>query len=246
MRDDLNLRPLAAGEMQTSLLESSGVREFLDAVVTETARMITPIADCSLTVGRESGFTVGAASSPGALRCDQAEYAASSGPCLDAIRSGSTVAVFDIATDPRWPGWSAAALAEGYGSAFAVPHRAGPDAAVSLNLYAAGSHVFTDEHVRQAESYVAELAGAVGICLRLNDQSEVHEDLKRAMASRSIIDQAVGVIMAQNVCSPAEAMAILRSASNHRNVKLRDVAGSIVVGLVGPVPDDPNFVDKHR
>ena len=54
-----------------------------------------------------------------------------------------------------------------------------------------------------------------------------------AMESRAVIDMAVGVVMAQNRCTPEEAFAFLRSASNSRNTKLREVAASVVASIAG-------------
>jgi AmiR/NasT family two-component response regulator len=48
------------------------------------------------------------------------------------------------------------------------------------------------------------------------------------MASRSVIDQAMGVVMAQNRCDAKSAFAILIRASQNRNVKLREIARSVV------------------
>jgi AmiR/NasT family two-component response regulator len=45
-----------------------------------------------------------------------------------------------------------------------------------------------------------------------------------------VIDQAIGVIMAQQRCAPADAFAILRAASQNRNIKLRQVAEQIITG----------------
>ena len=49
-----------------------------------------------------------------------------------------------------------------------------------------------------------------------------------ALASRTISDQAVGIIMGQNRCTADEAGEILRAASSHLNLKLRDIVGDIV------------------
>jgi AmiR/NasT family two-component response regulator len=48
------------------------------------------------------------------------------------------------------------------------------------------------------------------------------------MQSRTIIDMAVGVVMAQSGSSQDEAVRILTRASNSRNIKLRDVASTVV------------------
>jgi AmiR/NasT family two-component response regulator len=53
------------------------------------------------------------------------------------------------------------------------------------------------------------------------------------MATRSIIDQAMGVIMAQNRCSSDTAFGILRRASQNRNLKLWHVAGDIITAVTG-------------
>lgn len=56
------------------------------------------------------------------------------------------------------------------------------------------------------------------------------------MESRTTIDLAAGAIMAQNRCNQETAMKTLKIASGSRNVKLRDVAASVVASL----SQDPN------
>jgi AmiR/NasT family two-component response regulator len=53
------------------------------------------------------------------------------------------------------------------------------------------------------------------------------------MESRTSIDLACGVIMGQNRCSQAEAMAILTKVSSNRNQKLRVVAEDLLATLAG-------------
>jgi AmiR/NasT family two-component response regulator len=52
--------------------------------------------------------------------------------------------------------------------------------------------------------------------------------LRVAMESRAVIDQAKGILMVRDRCSPEEAFEVLRRISQNRNVKLRDIAQSIV------------------
>ena len=62
------------------------------------------------------------------------------------------------------------------------------------------------------------------------------------MQHRTVIDLAVGIIMGQNRCgSQEEAVAILKTASNHRNMKLRDLAAE----LVAPSPTPPTPPSTH-
>jgi AmiR/NasT family two-component response regulator len=57
-----------------------------------------------------------------------------------------------------------------------------------------------------------------------------------ALASRAVIDQALGVIMTQQRCSPDEAFDLLRGISQNRNVKVREVAVEIVTAVSGRLP----------
>jgi AmiR/NasT family two-component response regulator len=50
------------------------------------------------------------------------------------------------------------------------------------------------------------------------------------MISRAVIEQAKGVITAQDQCDAAAVFRILRRASMGRNVKLRDLAAGLVAG----------------
>jgi AmiR/NasT family two-component response regulator len=60
------------------------------------------------------------------------------------------------------------------------------------------------------------------------------------MASRTTIDLAVGIVMGRNRCTQEQAFEILRAASSHRNVKLRDLAAELVA-TVGKGPATTHF-----
>ncbi|SNS84726.1 ANTAR domain-containing protein [Actinacidiphila glaucinigra] len=66
-----------------------------------------------------------------------------------------------------------------------------------------------------------------------------NEQLRRALGSRSVIDQAVGMVMALTPCPGDAAWAVLVRASQYGNVKLRDVAAALVASAAGrPLPAD--------
>ncbi|WP_369250625.1 ANTAR domain-containing protein [Streptomyces sp. R41] len=54
------------------------------------------------------------------------------------------------------------------------------------------------------------------------------EQLGKALASRAVIDQARGMVMALAPCSSERAWDLLVDVSQHCNVKLRDVAAALV------------------
>ena len=64
-------------------------------------------------------------------------------------------------------------------------------------------------------------------------------DLRRALASQPVIDQAKGMLMARHGCTADEAFQLLRQASMRENRKIRDIACAIVeaTGKQGTVAD---------
>lgn len=69
------------------------------------------------------------------------------------------------------------------------------------------------------------LSGSEKACRRL--ATEVAQ-LRQALRSRIVVEQAKGIVMAERRCGPEDAFKILRAASNNSNVKLRDLAGELV------------------
>ena len=52
--------------------------------------------------------------------------------------------------------------------------------------------------------------------------------LRRAMQSRAVIEQAKGILMGRDRCTAEDAFDLLTRISPHRNVKLRDIAQTVV------------------
>ncbi|MEU3191495.1 ANTAR domain-containing protein [Streptomyces sp. NPDC006992] len=67
--------------------------------------------------------------------------------------------------------------------------------------------------------------------------------LREALASRPVIDQARGMVMALAPCDAETAWQVLVRVSQHSNVKLRSVAAALVSGAAGTAVPKP--VRKH-
>ncbi|MFG2985882.1 ANTAR domain-containing protein [Streptomyces sp. NPDC048258] len=83
----------------------------------------------------------------------------------------------------------------------------------------------------------ASLADDALIAEILDLRAEV-EQLSRALESRAVIDQARGMVMALAPCSGEKAWDLLVDVSQHRNVKLRDVAAALVGSTAGEALPD--------
>ncbi|MGW2552905.1 ANTAR domain-containing protein [Streptomyces sp. NPDC001635] len=62
--------------------------------------------------------------------------------------------------------------------------------------------------------------------------------LKEAVNSHAVVDQAIGILVALGHVSPDQGWEVLREVSQHANVKLRNVAEMILIwGRNGALPD---------
>ena len=109
-----------------------------------------------------------------------------------------------------------------------LPLDGGDNAVGALNLYSRSAHAFDPRTQAEARRFADEASRALSLAVRLAHHIELTDQLRAALTSRTVIDQALGFIMAQNRCDADAAFAILRADSQNRNVKLRTVAAEIL------------------
>ncbi|MFJ7149293.1 ANTAR domain-containing protein [Streptomyces sp. NPDC100445] len=67
-------------------------------------------------------------------------------------------------------------------------------------------------------------------------QAEV-DQLKEAMVSHAVVDQAIGMVVALGRITPDQGWQVLKDVSQHTNIKLRNIAEMILVwGRRGDLP----------
>ncbi|MFJ4171634.1 ANTAR domain-containing protein [Paenarthrobacter sp. NPDC089714] len=182
---------------------------------------------CGITVLRKKRAATAASSDERARILDELQNT-HEGPCLTAMDSMGSVLVPDLVREVRWPEYVEAAAGQGLRSVLSVPLVVEGDTRAALNLYSERAHAFSDADVERAEVFASHASKSLRLALKIAQLSDARNDLAAAMQSRTIIDLAVGAIMAQNHCSQEEAFTILRTASSNRNIKLRHLAQSII------------------
>ena len=233
---------VALGELTTLLLATPSVEALLDDVARLAASLTSPPAECGITLRRDRA-TFTSRTSVLALYVDEVQYAQGSGPGLQALDTGLAVAVADVATEKRWGRYPAHAFGYGLRSSLSLPLSADDGAHGALNLYAMVPYAFGDEQRRLAEMFADQASVALTIVIRAARQVALIEQLRAALAGRSIIDQAVGILMGRQRCSADVAFGALRSASQYRNRRVHDVASDIVRSVGGEEPRASPFRD---
>ncbi|MEU6777244.1 ANTAR domain-containing protein [Streptomyces sp. NPDC046759] len=80
---------------------------------------------------------------------------------------------------------------------------------------------------------------AVGEPERISELEAEVDQLKEAVTSHAVVDQAIGMMVAWGRVAPDQGWEVLREVSQHTNIKLRSVAEMILVwGRRGEIPPD--------
>ncbi|MCU1519589.1 MAG: antitermination regulator [Pseudarthrobacter sp.] len=174
-----------------------------------------------------------ASSDPASELMDQVQAKLADGPSLTAMRTGVAVAVPDLGAEERWPGYVRAASGLGIRSLLAVPLPLPESDAAVLTLYCRNSGAFRPEERMRIEAFARHASKNVGLAVRLGQLQDARDNMSAAMNSRTVIDLATGAIMARKHCSQDAAFQVLLHASNTRNIKLRDVAATVVTSISG-------------
>jgi ANTAR domain len=233
--------------LEPMLRESTTIDSYLQAAADLTEEVIEVVGSYSLSTSLYGNPVTVGTSDRAAWEADQVEFDTEDGPCVEALRTGAVFTAIDLAQERRWPAWSAVAMLLGFSSAAGIPAEVSPGQRIALNLYAPTPQAFDDETLGRATLFVEEVARTIPAAVRLFEADERASQLEQALASRSTIDQALGVLMAQNQCTRDAAFGILRRASQNRNVKLRDVAAAIIERFTGhPAADPPPFEQSKR
>lgn len=225
-----------AEELQDLVLSSGDLEEFLGELAQHAANgpfLGERHTICAVTVARPKKPAAIGASSQRALELEQLQAEAGEGPGITAMSGAHPESVKDMTRASRWPEFGQAAAERGYYAVLAVPIDLDDECQAALSFYDTQRSGFTDSEISIAEDIARQVSRPLRLALRIGRLQESRDDLESAMKSRTVIDMAIGVVMAQNRCRPDEAFTLLRKASNARNTKLRHVASSIVAAIAG-------------
>ena len=158
---------------------------------------------------------------PIVTKLDDLQSSLGDGPCITALRERRTVLIEDLATDARWPQFAEQALALGVRSLLSFQLFVRDENLGALNLYGTEPHGFTDDSVDigliVAQHAAVAMAG-----------SAAEGQFQTGLASRDVIGQAKGLLMARDGLTGVQAFALLTRASQETNMKLADVAHWLV------------------
>lgn len=165
---------------------------------------------------------------------DGVQFSSGAGPCVTAAETGRVVRVSLRDTDGQWPDFAKTVAEAGVGSVLSAPLFLDKDYHGTLNLYGYGPAGYHDLEAALLELYTTAAEAALGAELRHRTVRGHADQLRTALTSRAVIDQAKGIIMAIRQVDADTAFAALVTRSQRENRKLREVAERFVAEVVTP------------
>jgi GAF domain-containing protein len=151
------------------------------------------------------------------------------GPCITCMQSQRPLVSGSLGSDSRWPRFGGRVARMGVHSVLALPLLVGEQVIGSINSYAYARDAFAAHAVELGSQFAGPAAVSVYNAQLLAGARDRTQQLQRALASRAVIDQAIGIVRSRTGCGSEEAFERLTRISQAENVKLHDVA----LGLVG-------------
>jgi transcriptional regulator with GAF, ATPase, and Fis domain len=182
-----------------------------------------------ISVVRPTGIETPAATDEALRHIDELQYKLGEGPCLTSLAVTEVVVTTNLAEDERWPRWGRTISRElDIHSSLSVRLFTGKDALGALNCYAMKTDAFTGDDVLDAQVIAAHAAVALADTLE-------EDHLRRAMETRRTIGEATGILRERFGLTTDQAFSVLQRMSSTHNIKLFQVAQTLVSS--GTLPD---------
>jgi GAF domain-containing protein len=220
--------PLAAfAELSKIMLGDGSLNETLGQIAALARQTIPDSDEISVTlIDRDKAKTV-VFTGQLAADLDERQYESGLGPCLDAALTGETVVV-DVANDNLYQDFARSARRAGITHSVSVGLPVPQRVVGALNIYASTPDPLAEETITLAQAFASYAGVAVANAALYNHTAELADQMRAAMQSRSVIEQAKGILMARHGYSADDAFKRLTRLSQNGHRKLRDIAQSIV------------------
>jgi GAF domain-containing protein len=161
-------------------------------------------------------------------RADALQYQFVQGPCLTAWATQQSVLIRDVATDRRWPNWSAAVVNLPIRSVVSTPLISGGEAIGAMKIYADTPDVFEDATTALMELFAAPAATLLSHIQTAEIPERISESLQSALYSRDLINRACGVLMERHTLTEDQALQQLMREARASRSTLSEVSAALL------------------
>lgn len=214
------------------IYQGSDAREVYAAICIAATLTVTGCDHASILIKHGDRYVTVGASDRVAQRIDDLERAVGDGPCLDAIEEETPQIETDLTRPTLWPDLAARLIAD-------TPVRGAMGFRILVDRHKTGAlNLFSDTPNRFDTRSAGEailLASFASVAINAIARGEDVATLRRGLLSNREIGKAVGMLMLLHGVSEDEAFEVLRRYSQDLNIKLADVARTVVEHRGQPV-----------
>jgi ANTAR domain/GAF domain len=207
-----------------SLLDDFDVVDLLTELTERCAQLLDIAAAGFLLADPLGQLRLLAATSEKARDLELFQLQADQGPCVDCYAIGQPVSVADLqAAAERWPRFVPAALDAGFASVHAVPMRAAGIVLGALGLFGTRAGELNDADLLVGQT-LAHIACVAILQEHAPTPSNVISQLRSALTSRVVVEQAKGFLRESLDVSVEQAFQLLRTYARAHGDHLTEVA----------------------
>jgi GAF domain-containing protein len=211
---------LLVSELAAELVDTPSLEELLERALAMAVDIVPGCEQAGISLLQNRVVETPASFGSLARECDKLQERLGDGPCVTALLEADIIRIDNIHTDKRWPEFAGAAQA-GLGSMLACRLATQRDKLGALNMYSSEPDAFSEESEAMAVGYAAHVSLALSALDR-------EANLRRALQSRELIGQAMGILMERHRITASQAFDVMVHASQRTNVKLRAIADELV------------------
>ena len=216
-------------ELADTLVDDFDVVDLLTLLADRCVEVLDVQAAGIMLAAPDGQLRVMASSSEAMRVLELFEIQAQQGPCFDCYHTGQAVVNQDLdAANGRWPRFAAEAVDAGFHSAHALPMRLRGSVIGALNLFRAGVGAMGPADLEIAQAF-ADVATIAILQHRAALEAQVlAQQLTHALNSRVMLEQAKGMVAERLNLDMEQSFATLRNHARNHNLRLSDVAQSII------------------
>jgi GAF domain-containing protein len=229
--------PFSASDLRAALKRLDSLRygvtdlhEALRRIVSSTHDLFAVDGAALMLVDGELALRNAAVSDERLQQLEALQVQYGHGPCISAFQEKELVSCEDLMHDERWKEFSVEAVAAGMRAVLASPIPYASDAIGVIAVFSAKSHAWTPEGELAVMSFTDLAALAIATTLQSQERGEIADQLQHALATRSVVEQAKGVLMGREALDPRQALEKLRAQARSSRRRLADVAAEVVRG----------------
>lgn len=220
-------------ELADTLVDDFDVTDFLTTLTERCVELLGADAAGLMLADERGSLQLVASTTERARLLEVFELQTDEGPCLDCFASGEALTNVDLEESARrWPRFTEAAEATGFGNTHALPLRLRGRVIGALNLFTDRRRPLDDHDVVVGQA-MADVA-TIGLLQErsLREQTVLSEQLQAALHSRIAVEQAKGVLAARSGVSVGDAFTAMRRYARGHGLALAAVSADVIDGTL--------------